>query len=115
MRKSDILILSMLLLTFTSCRTGYDRFAKITDINYTATDVKNIELIYSDHIERKYEPIGFVVVYLPNFELIDKDQTLRIKKLKELAASNGADAVMKIEIVHTSNGYAFRGLAIKWK
>jgi hypothetical protein len=115
MKKWAILILSMFLLSLTSCSKWYDRLIKLTNVNYTVTDAKNIELFYTDYVERKYEPIGFVIVNLPNGGLIAKDQTPRIQRLKELAAENGADAVMKIEIVVTDEGYVFRGLAVKWK
>jgi hypothetical protein len=115
MKKTSILILSILLLFLTSCQTGYDRFAKLTTANYKVTDAKDIELFFTDHVERKYDPIGFVFVYLPNFELIAKDQTSTIEKMKNMAAENGADAVMKVEIEAIGHGYSLKGLAIKWK
>jgi hypothetical protein len=115
MKKYSILILSLFLFSLTSCRTWYDRFAKVTDAKYAITDAKNIELFFEDKVEKPYEPIGFIIVNLPGLGLIAKDQTSSIKRMKELAAENGADAVMKIEIVVTEHGYTFRGLAIKWK
>lgn len=113
MKNTKILLFSLLFLSFTSCRARYERFVKVTDVNYTITDTKKIELIYTDQIERKYEPIGFVVVYLNN-PLIAKDN-FQIQKMKEIAAKNGADAIMKVEIVVTDHRHAIRGLAIKWK
>ncbi|NJN33989.1 MAG: hypothetical protein HC817_06825 [Saprospiraceae bacterium] len=115
MKKYSILILSLFLLSLISCRTWYDRFAKVTDAQYAITDAKNIELFFDNKVEKQYEPVGFIIVNLPGIGLIAKDQTISITRMKKLAAENGADAVMNLEIVVTEHGYVFRGLAVKWK
>ena len=85
-------------------------------MNFTPTDPQKIELFFTDNISKPYEPIGYVSITLC-FEcgaLIPANQTNSLKKMKEMAAKNGADAIVNINI-QNAQGYTLIGLAVKWK
>lgn len=117
MKKAVFVFLLIPLFLTTGCRTFSDRFSKVTELNYNATEAKNIELIYSCNVQKPYEPIGFIVIALCfrcAVPVLPKDQTEDLKRLKELAAKNGADAVVNITL-HESHPFFIMGLAVKWK
>ena len=116
MKNLRIGLFSFLLISITSCSNIYDRFAKLSEMNFTATDSQKIELFFTDNISRPYEPIGYVNILLcvDCGPLIPTNQTNSLKRMKEIAAKNGADAVVNINI-QNSNGFYILGLAVKWK
>ena len=116
MKNFRIGLFSFLLISTTSCSNIYDRFAKLSELNFTATDPQKIELFFTDNISRPYEPIGYVniVLCVGCGALIPANQTNSLKKMKEMGAKNGADAIVNINIQNTQ-GYSLIGLAVKWK
>ncbi len=116
MKNLRIGLFSFIIISIASCSNIYDRFAKLSEMNFTATDPQKIELFFTDNISRPYEPIGYVNILLcvECGALISTNQTNSLKKMKEIAAKYGADAVVNINL---QGDQAFRliGLAVKWK
>ena len=116
MKNLRIGLFSFIIISIASCSNIYDRFAKLSEMNFTATDPQKIELFFTDNISKPYEPIGYVniVLCVECGALIPANQTNSLKKMKEMAAKNGADAIVNINIQNTQ-GYNLIGLAVKWK
>ena len=116
MKNLRIGLFSFLLLSTISCSNTYDRFPKLSDLNLPPTDPQKIELFFTDNILKPYEPIGYVKIVLcvECGSIIPVNQTNTLKKMKEIAAKYGADAVVNITL---QGDQAFRliGLAVKWK
>ena len=100
----------------TNCSNIYDRFAKLSDLNLTPTDPQKVELFFTNNISKPYEPIGYVntVLCIECGALIPVNQANSLKKMKELAAKYGADAIVNITLQDVQ-AYKLIGLAVKWK
>jgi hypothetical protein len=115
MKKTILFLFGYCLMTLMGCARWYDNFAQLSEKNFTPTDVNNVELFFTDNISKPYDPIGYInVVLCVECSTLPKNQTGALKKLKELAAQNGADAVVNIN-VQNAKGYNLIGLAVKWK
>lgn len=115
MKNLRIGLFSFLLISITSCSKSYDRFAKLSEMSLKATDSENIELFFTDNISRPYEPIGYININMGNgFGTINKNQTNFLRRMKEMAAKNGANAIVNIN-TQNAQGYTLIGLAVKWK
>lgn len=116
MKKATFGLLFCLLFMGTGCAKWYDRFAKITEVNYAPTDPQNIELFFTNTVQKPYEAIGYVNITLSIYSgaLIAKNQVGAMNKMKEMAAKNGADAIVNIDI-RSAPSYYLTGLAVKWK
>jgi hypothetical protein len=116
MKNVAIAFFCLCLISLTSCSRLYDRFIQLNEKTFTATTANNVELFFTDNIAKPYDPIGYVniVLCIECGILIPQNQTSALKTMKELAAKNGADAVVNINI-QNAKGYNLIGLAVKWK
>jgi hypothetical protein len=116
MKKTTLLLFCLCLISFTSCSRLYDRFVQLNEKPFTPTDANNVELFFTDNITKPYDPIGYVniVLCIECGVLVPQNQTSALKTMKALAAKNGADAIVNINI-QNAKGYNLIGLAVKWK
>ena len=116
MKNIRIGLFCFLLISMTNCSNIYDRFAKLSDLNLTPTDPQKVELFFTNNISKPYEPIGYVniVLCIECGSLVPVNQANSLKKMKELAAKYGADAIVNITL-QDAQAYKLIGLAVKWK
>lgn len=116
MKKTTIFLFCFCLISLTNCSRFYDRFIRLNEKVFAPTDANTVELFFTDNIAKSYDPIGYVNIVL-SIELgvlVPQNQTSALKTMKELAAKNGADAIVNINI-QNAKGYNLVGLAVKWK
>lgn len=116
MKKTTLFLVCFCLMSLTSCSRFYDRFIRLNEKVFAPTDANTVELFFTDNIAKSYDPIGYVNIVL-SIELgvlVPQSQTSALKTMKELAAKNGADAIVNINI-QNAKGYNLVGLAVKWK
>jgi hypothetical protein len=116
MKKIALFLFCICLMSLTSCSRFYDRFVQLNEKAFTPTNADNVELFFTDNIAKPYDPIGYVniVLCIECGILVPQNQKSALKTMKELAAKNGADAIVNINI-QNAKGYNLIGLAVKWK
>jgi hypothetical protein len=116
MKKITLIVFYLSLMSLTSCSRYYDRFMQLNEKTFAPTSANNVELFFTDNIAKPYDAIGYVniVLCIECGVLIPQNQKSALKTMKELAAKNGADAIVNINI-QNAKGYNLIGLAVKWK